>query len=283
MNDDARPWFPAFVKNVAANLSELTDRTSARGWRSGIRWRFLGGTADCGVRRKIERRSPADGEPTARRFFFCQNKLNLRRVSEFFRHSGSARSHLIDNSILGASAFDTPRVLLAGPVDYDMYRSFRDQLSAAPSTGLVVVELSTLGGDPEVARMMGEDVRFHSDIGVERRFVFLGKAAIYSAGATFMSFFATCNRYLTRGARLMIHERKLDKRLHISGPLTTCVPEVEALLHELQHSIAIQNEGFENLIRGSKVTMEEVLQRASSNWYLEAQEALELNLIAGVI
>jgi hypothetical protein len=85
----------------------------------------------------------------------------------------------------------------------------------------VVTELSTLGGDPEVARMMGEDVRYHSDLEPDRHFVFLGKAAIYSAGTTFMSFFARDNRYLTRGTRLMIHERKLSKTLQIDGPLTT--------------------------------------------------------------
>ncbi len=185
--------------------------------------------------------------------------------------------------ILTAAAFDTPRVLLAGTVDYDMYRQFRSQLADAPAQGLVAIELSTLGGDPEVARMMGEDIRFHSDVGPQRRFVFLGKAAIYSAGATFMSFFAIPNRYLTRGTRLMIHERKLDKALHVSGPLTTCVASVEALLHEIRHSIAIQNEGFENLVRGSKVGMAEVLERAPSNWYLEAREAQDLGLIAGVI
>ena len=38
--------------------------------------------------------------------------------------------------------------------------------------------------------MMGEDVRYHSDLEPDRRFVFLGKAAIYSAGTTFMSFLA---------------------------------------------------------------------------------------------
>ena len=69
----------------------------------------------------------------------------------------------------------------------------------------------------------------------------------------------------------------------MTGPLTTCIPSVEALLNEIKHSIAIQNEGFENLIRGSQVTMDEVLRRAPGNWYLEAQEALELGLIAGVI
>ena len=78
--------------------------------------------------------------------------------------------------------------------------------------------------------MMGEDVRYHSDLDPERRIVFLGKAAIYSAGTTFMSFFTIPNRYLTRGTRLMIHERKLNKTLNIDGPLTTCVATVKAAL-----------------------------------------------------
>jgi ATP-dependent protease ClpP protease subunit len=184
---------------------------------------------------------------------------------------------------LNSGDFAAPPILLAGEVDYEMYKLFREQLERAPAEGLVVVELSTLGGDPEVARMMGEDVRFHSDLSSQRRFVFLGKAAIYSAGATFMSFFARENRYLTRGTRVMIHERKMDKTLVVTGPLTTCVASVKALLHELEHSIVIQNEGFENLIRGSSITMGEVLERAPSNWYMEAQDALGLGLIAGVI
>ena len=184
---------------------------------------------------------------------------------------------------LGPEMFRNPAILLSGPVDYDMYERFRAQLAEAPSEGLVVVELSTLGGDPEVARMMGEDVRFHSDTERERRFVFLGKAAIYSAGTTFMSFFARDNRYLTRGTRLMIHERKLSKTLTIEGPLTTCIPTVQAVLHEIEASIAIQNEGFANLIRDSRVTMEQVLERAPANWYIEAEEALELGLIRGVL
>ncbi|MBB3872838.1 MAG: ATP-dependent Clp protease proteolytic subunit [Brevundimonas sp.] len=187
------------------------------------------------------------------------------------------------SEILTPEAFDAPRILLAGTVDYAMYERFRDQLVRAPTSGLVVIELSTLGGDPEVARMMGEDVRFQSEINPERRLVFLGKAAIYSAGATFMSFFAIPNRYLTRGTRVMIHERKMDKHLHVSGPLTTCIASVRAVLHELEHSIAIQNEGFENLVRGSSISMEDVLKRAPENWYVEAQDAKAFGLIADVI
>ncbi|WCT72601.1 peptidase S14 [Sphingomonas naphthae] len=184
---------------------------------------------------------------------------------------------------LTAHDFKDPVILLSGGVDYEMYKSFRDQLAGAPAEGLIVVELSTLGGDPEVARMMGEDVRFHSELEPGRRIVFLGKAAIYSAGTTFMSFFAPENRYLTRGTRLMIHERKLSKQLAIDGPLTTCIATVKATLHEIEASIAIQNEGFENLIAGSRVTMDELLEKAPSNWYIEASEAQQLGLVAAVI
>jgi ATP-dependent protease ClpP protease subunit len=184
---------------------------------------------------------------------------------------------------LKPEAFRSPAILLSGAVDYAMYARFRDQLDAAPTEGLVVVELSTLGGDPEVARMMGEDIRFHSDLDTGRHFAFLGKAAIYSAGTTFMSFFARGNRYLTRGTRLMIHERKLCKTINLDGPLTSCIAPVQAVLSEIESSIRIQNEGFENLIRGSRVEMEQLLERATSNWYLEADEALELGLIEAVI
>jgi ATP-dependent protease ClpP protease subunit len=183
------------------------------------------------------------------------------------------------SKLLKPRDFRNTAVLLSGAVDYAMYNDFRRQLASAPEKGLVAIELSTLGGDPEVARMMGEDVRFYSDLDPHRHFVFLGKAAIYSAGTTFMSFFARDNRYLTRGARLMIHERKLKKTLEIDGPLTTCVAAVKATLHEIEASILIQNEGFENLIRGSSVTMEQVLERAPYNWYIEAREAQELGLV----
>lgn len=188
---------------------------------------------------------------------------------------------------LTATDFENPAILLSGPVDYDMYRDFRTKLETAlagtPEDGRIHVELSTLGGDPEVARMMGEDIRFHSDLVPGRRFVFLGKAAIYSAGTTFMSFFAIENRYLTRGARLMIHERKMEKDLRIEGPLTSCIASVKAALHEIESSIEIQNEGFGNLIHGSKVTMEQVWEKAPANWYIEANEAVALGLVTAII
>src|ERR1700753_4195052 len=194
-----------------------------------------------------------------------------------------ARRTLMTDQILPATAFKSPAIALSGVVDYEMYTKFRQQFDAAADKSLVVIELSTLGGDPEVARMMGEDIRFATEMAPARRFVFLGKAAIYSAGTTFMSFSARENRYLTRGTRLMIHERKMSKQLTVDGPLTTCVATVKATLNEIESSIEIQNEGFQNLVLGSSVTLEEVLTRAPYNWYIEASEAKHLGLIEGVL
>ncbi|WP_340267082.1 peptidase S14 [Sphingobium mellinum] len=179
--------------------------------------------------------------------------------------------------------FAFPAVRLSGPVDQAMYLHFKDALASAPQQGLVVVEMATLGGDPEIARMMGEDIRFHSDLFPQARIAFLGKTAVYSAGATFMGFFARENRYLTRGTRVMIHERIITRKVHLEGPLSTCLAPLQAAINEIESSIAIQNEGFANLILGSHVTMEELLRRAPSNWYLEANEAVDLGLVTAVL
>lgn len=185
--------------------------------------------------------------------------------------------------LLTARDFEFPAIKLSGVVDHGMYLHFGNCLAGSPQQGLVVVEISTLGGDPEIARMMGEDIRFQSDLYPDRRLVFLGKTAVYSAGATFMSFFAQENRYLTRGTRLMIHERLITKDIHLEGPLSTCIATLKAALNEIEASIAIQNEGFANLILGSQVSMEDVLSRAPENWYLEANEAASLGLVAAVL
>ncbi|MEJ7935870.1 peptidase S14 [Sphingobium sp. AN558] len=185
--------------------------------------------------------------------------------------------------LLTARDFQFPAISLAGTVDHGMYLHFRNMLATAPPEGLVAIEISTLGGDPEIARMMGEDIRFHSDLYPGRRLVFLGKTAVYSAGATFMGFFAVENRYLTRGTRVMIHERIITKDIRLQGPLSTCVASLKAVLNEIEASIAIQNEGFANIVLGSQVTMDDVLARSTENWYLEANEAAAMGLVAAVL
>ncbi|MET0308574.1 MAG: ATP-dependent Clp protease proteolytic subunit [Sphingomonas sp.] len=176
----------------------------------------------------------------------------------------------------------TPHVHLHGPVDHAMYESFREQLAAAPREGALVVAISTLGGDPEVARLMGDELRLLCEF-KGREILFLGKVAVYSAGATFMSAFPVDKRFLTRGTRLMVHERIMDSTIHLSGPLKSLIATLKAKLHEIEHSIAIEEEGFRALVAGSEIAFDEVRERAPSNWYIDAEEARDKGLVLDVI
>ena len=171
---------------------------------------------------------------------------------------------------------------LAGTIDQAMYASFREQLAAAPREGPLVVAISTLGGDPEVARLMGDEIRLLREYN-NREILFLGQVAVYSAGATFMSAFPVDKRFLTRGTRVMIHERILTKTIEVNGPLKTCIAVLKANLHEIEHSIKIEEEGFRDLVAGSSIAFEDVCRRAPENWYIDAEEARSLGLVLDVI
>jgi len=175
-----------------------------------------------------------------------------------------------------------PHIRLHGTVDDDMYRAFQQGLAAASGDEPLVVSLTTLGGNPEVARAMGEDIRL---LGAYqgRDALFLGKVAVYSAGATFMSYFRRENRFLTRGTRIMIHERLITRDIHLEGPLRTCVANLKAALNEIEQSIAIEEEGFRLLVAQSKIDFEELRRRAPENWYIAAEQARELGLVLDVI
>lgn len=175
-----------------------------------------------------------------------------------------------------------PHIRLTGSVDQDMYDNFRQQLASCPAKGPIVITITTLGGDPEMARVMGEDVRLLREQG-GREMIFLGKIAVYSAGATFMSSFPVDCRFLTKTTRLMIHERQMHKKLVVNGPLRSCVAALKATLYEIEHSILIEEEGFRAIVKGSKVDFETIRDRAPENWYISCREAMKLGLINGVI
>lgn len=174
-----------------------------------------------------------------------------------------------------------PAIRLHGAVDYGMYASFRSVMDNPPA-GEFAVAITTLGGDPEVGRMMGEDVRLHCQT-AGNNILFLGRVAVYSAGATFMSYFRRENRWLTHGTRLLIHERQIEKTIGIKGPLRSCIATLKASLAEIEESIRIEEEGFANIVAQSDLTLDEVRERAHHDWYVEAGEALRLGLVAGVV
>ena len=54
-------------------------------------------------------------------------------------------------------------------------------------------------------------------------------------------------------------------------------------MHEVEHSILIEEEGFRDIVKNSRVDFEELREKAPSNWYIEAEEARELGLVLDVI
>ena len=180
-------------------------------------------------------------------------------------------------------ALFTPQVRLAGEVNDDMFAGFQEAFrEACQGPDPVVVELTTVGGDADVGRRIAADVRlFRQHSG--RNPLLFGKTVVYSAGATILSGFRREDRWLDRECVLMIHGRKLAKTMDFSRALDAERDVVEALLSEIDIGLKVQGWGFEALIEGSDVTLDELKERARQNWYLDADDALKRRLVAGVV
>jgi ATP-dependent protease ClpP protease subunit len=176
-----------------------------------------------------------------------------------------------------------PQVRLCCEVGDAMFTTFREQFSKASELpDPLVVELTTLGGDADIGRRIAADIRlFREHAG--RNPLFFGKTTVYSAGATIMAAFRREDRWMDRHAVLMVHCRKLAKSVEFDSFLKHERDVAEALLAEIDVGIRVETWGFEELIAGSDVSLEELEEKARQNWYLTAEEALERGLIAGVI
>lgn len=165
-----------------------------------------------------------------------------------------------------------------------MLRGLRQALEAAEDLGAdpVVVELTTFGGDADVARCMASEIRRLRER-TGRRAVFLGATTVYSSGITVMGAFPPEDRWLTREATLLIHGRSLAKSLDLCGPLTVERVRVQAVLAEIDTGLRLEREDFEQLVEGTGVSLSEVLERAPSGWRLSAAEALSRNLVHGLV
>jgi ATP-dependent protease ClpP protease subunit len=175
-----------------------------------------------------------------------------------------------------------PQVRLNGSVEDKMLEHFLQRMEAlAEATGPVVVELTTTGGDAEIGRRIATEIRLCRDQ-MHRDMLFLGKTCVYSAGITIMSAFPKKCRYLTRDTVLLIHGRRLEKTLELSGPLTASKQIAEELLAQLEIGLQLESEGFSDLVRDTEISDAEVTDRARTNWYLSAAEALHRRLVEAI-
>jgi ATP-dependent protease ClpP protease subunit len=173
-------------------------------------------------------------------------------------------------------------VRLDGAVDAAMLQSFLDQRDRAlAGADPIVLELFTNGGDADVGRRIALEIRLCRDLH-GRETIFVGKTTVYSAGVTIMAAFPAAQRFLTRDTMLLIHERRLDREMRLTGSLRANLPRVRALLAELEAGIALEEQGFRDLVAGSGVALDEVKALAGQGWYLAATEAAERGLVAGL-
>ena len=176
-----------------------------------------------------------------------------------------------------------PDVRLFGSVDDAFLTTFLASFGAACIAGKdPVVELMTDGGVADIGYRIAEEIRMAQEaFGV--RPLFLGKTSVFSAGVTIMSGFPAERRYLARNTTLLIHERRTDKHVHVTGQLSASIRVARELVAELEAGLRVQNEGFGHLVEGTDVSYDEVLERAATGWYLSAQEALDRRLVAGIL
>jgi ATP-dependent protease ClpP protease subunit len=144
------------------------------------------------------------------------------------------------------------------------------------------MELNTLGGDADVARRIALEIRlFRKHSG--RRAWCVGKTNVYSAGVTIFAAFATPNRFLTKDAVLLVHERSMQQTVELSGPTRSNIQIAQGLLETLKTAERLEREGFQQLVEGSNLTLETLYDHALGNWYVSADEALEYGLVSRVL
>ncbi len=174
-----------------------------------------------------------------------------------------------------------PDIRLLGSIDEVMLKSFVDDAAKLEGNGAVVIELSTSGGEADTARRMAQDIRM---LAQSRQVFVLGKTYVYSAGITVMAAVPPAHRYLTRDTVLLIHERRMDRSVQLTGGLRSAMAIAQDLLAELEIGQKLETRGFERFVEGSELTAKALVDRVmQKDWYMTAEEALSLRLVAGLV
>jgi ATP-dependent protease ClpP protease subunit len=174
-----------------------------------------------------------------------------------------------------------PDIRVLGPIDEDALQRFIDQAAGLQGDKPIVVELTTSGGEADTARRMAQEIR---TLAQSREIFMLGKTYVYSAGITLLAAVAPSHRYLTRDTVLLIHERRIDRSVQLTGGLRSAMAIAQDLLAELESGQQLERRGFERFVEGSGLTADALLKRVmEKDWYMPADEALSLRLVAGLV
>jgi ATP-dependent protease ClpP protease subunit len=176
-----------------------------------------------------------------------------------------------------------PTIRLEGPMDAAMLSSFHQQLDPVlDNPGAILLQLYSEGGDAETGRRLAQEIRLlRSHAGHDMWF--LGATMVASAAVTVMSAFPVSRRWATRDTTFLFHERRMTRDIHLDQALAGCRQILEEAIAEIDNGVRLEEEGFRDLIAGSRMDFDELRKRAASSWYVPADEALRLGLIGGVV
>jgi ATP-dependent protease ClpP protease subunit len=176
-----------------------------------------------------------------------------------------------------------PNISLNGMISAETLSFFLQRLQdVRASNQHLVMELNTEGGDADIARRIALEIRLFRRHGGREAYC-VGKTNVYSAGVTIFAAFPRERRFLTEDAVLLIHERRLDQAVQLCGPIKASIQIIREQLSMLETAHKLEMEGFRELVEGSNLSVDELFERATSNCYLHAEEALELGLIAEIL
>lgn len=174
-----------------------------------------------------------------------------------------------------------PDIRLIGSIDEQMLQNYLNQCGQLQGDSPVVLELSTSGGEADTARRIAQELHM---LAQSREVFFLGKTYVYSAGITVMAAVPPSRRFLTRDTVLLIHERRMERTVQLSGALRSAMSVAQDLMAELEIGQQLERRGFEKLVEGSALTADDLMKRVmEKDWYMPADEALSLRLVAGLV
>jgi ATP-dependent protease ClpP protease subunit len=176
-----------------------------------------------------------------------------------------------------------PNISLNGIITSETLAFFLQRLQHVREAGEhLVMELNTAGGDADIARRIPMEIRLFVRYAGKESYC-VGKTNVYSAGVTIFAAFPRLQRFLTEDAVLLVHERQWTHTISLCGPVKASIQIVREQLSLLETAHELEMEGFRELVKGSRLSVDELYKRATSNCYLHAQEAHELGLVAGIL
>jgi len=176
-----------------------------------------------------------------------------------------------------------PNVRIHGLIDDNIVLAFlKDLKTVRDNKSDLYVEIDTPGGDADGARRISLEIKLFLAYSGLNGYI-LGKNTVYSAGMTIFAAFPRAARFLCPQAVLLIHERRLDKDISLKGPIRGSLQIIREQLALLETAEKLEDEGFSDLIRGSRISLDELRDLALNNCYMMADKALELDLVRDVV